>query len=151
MAYTSIWRVKGWLGKSLMVLSEIRARMFFCGEREIPISPIYTFLYIPEDFLLGEEGCENNCEWYEFTNGDAWISIRINYEIGNREINVDTEDVNEIRNIQTRYFEGVLVREENIIRLVVVDDDYKNSIQITAKNVEVENVIKLIENVFYTK
>ena len=147
--YASVPAVKRATDNFVMVLSEIRARIIFSGDGEIPAGSMYKFLYIPKDFLLSEEGAGNNCEWYCFTNDDASIYIEINYAVYNRELNVDTEDADEIINIQTGLFEGILVREEKMIRVILADEDCKNSIQVTAKNIEVEYIIKLLENIYY--
>lgn len=149
--YASVPAVKRATDGLIVRVLSVSTKMLFGDENDIQLTSNYTFWFIPEGFLVEDEGTENNSDWYRYSNGDSWIKIKINYEIGNREFDIDTEDANEIRNIKVCQFEGILVCEEERVHFAVLDIAHNNSIQITAKNVDPDMIIEILKNAHYNE
>ena len=112
-------------------------------------SSLYSFRYIPEGYVLDEEGADFDTEWFLYHNEDANIMLRVTHGASHIEFNIDTEDAYEVSNIEYGRFVGILVCKGNRVHLAVADPAQDTLVQIITYQLKKQEVLTMLENVHY--
>lgn len=109
----------------------------------------YSLTYIPDGFEVCSDGSDSVSAWAEYENVDGGTIFVLISDASGTINNLDTENAEELQEIQVNGYGGVLIEKDGFIRIVWGDTSQNNFIEITCKGLDIADAMGIANNIAY--
>lgn len=126
-------------------------KMWFATEEELKAGKThagffdYTLPEIPEGFELTHAREDNSSCAFTYQNGEALISISIEFMGEGGIANIDTEDAQTVINVMVNGYDGLCVMKNDFVHVVWGDTDHMAIFSVCSNCLEKEDVLTMAE------
>lgn len=141
----------------LIEVSDVATSMSFRPEDETAEIPertgerTYELGELPDGFELTETGDDGRAYWRIYTNNDANIMLSVTYGSTNIVHKIDTENVDNIENIEVNENTWMLVEKDGRISAIMADNVHQIFIDVVFNGLSMEDALNVISGLTYTE
>lgn len=107
----------------------------------------YCLPELPEGFSMSYEGSDGQSAWVEYVDENGATIYFTAESSSGTTYNVDTEDADNVENIQIDGYDGLLIEKGKRIQIIWGDTDQENFVELVCNGIDKSDVISLASEI----